>query len=119
MSTRILLVEDDRETQEVVKRLLEASGYSVEAVTSGAEALGTLQLQRFDGIVLDMGLPDVDGMSVIRQLRQTAAAPPVVILTAYHELGLRGVAEGARAFLTKPFDARHLRQVTCHWFLRT
>lgn len=103
-----LVVEDERGVRELVRRYLEREGFSVVATDSGAEALSCLAEQPIDVVVLDLGLPDVDGEEVL-----TAAAKddvPVVVLTARGQVSdrIRGLELGAADYVAKPFSPREL-----------
>ncbi|MER3423203.1 MAG: hypothetical protein C4293_08205 [Nitrospiraceae bacterium] len=115
MRKRLLLVEDELDTQQMVRKLLEGSGYAVETVFDGAEALGAIQMRPFDGMILDIILPELDGIEVVRQLKASASPIPVVMLSAYQQLALQAVREGAQAYIVKPFDAARLRHLVEHW----
>jgi DNA-binding response OmpR family regulator len=105
----ILLVEDARELARVVVRELEAAGYTVTCVADGREALEAHTRERPDLMILDWMLPGLDGLAVLRQVRQTAGTP-VLMLTARSEEADRviGLEVGADDYLTKPFSMREL-----------
>ncbi len=103
---RIMLVEDDRPLAEALTALLVQSGYAVDTVHDGvsAEALGATE--RFDLVILDLNLPEMDGLSVLRALRARSDDAAVLILTARGapEDRVRGLNLGADDYLSKPFD---------------
>jgi DNA-binding response OmpR family regulator len=105
----ILLVEDARELANVVARELEAAGHRVTNVADGRDALAAHTRERPDLVILDWMLPGLDGLAVLRQIRQTAATP-VLMLTARGEEADRvlGLEVGADDYLTKPFSMREL-----------
>ncbi|HEX8994754.1 MAG TPA: response regulator transcription factor [Ktedonobacterales bacterium] len=105
----ILLVEDAQELARVVTRELEAAGYTVTHVADGAVALDTHARQRPDLVILDWMLPGLDGLAVLRRIRETTATP-VLMLTARSEEADRviGLEVGADDYLTKPFSMREL-----------
>jgi DNA-binding response OmpR family regulator len=109
MSGAVLLVEDERELARIVARELEAAGFDVRQAYDGESALSTLAAQPPDIVVLDWMLPGIDGLEVLRRLRQTSALP-VLMLTARAEEVDRvvGLEVGADDYLTKPFGAREL-----------
>jgi DNA-binding response OmpR family regulator len=109
MSVVILVVEDDRELREVVRRYLERAGYAVHTTGSGAEALSLLDGNGVDLVVLDLGLPDVDGLEVLAAARQGRGVP-VVVLTARSQVDDRidGLRRGADDYVTKPFSPTEL-----------
>lgn len=103
---RIMLVEDDRPLAEALTTLLVQSGYAVDTVHDGlsAEALGASE--RFDLVILDLNLPELDGLAVLRAMRARSDDAAVMILTARGapEDRVRGLNLGADDYLTKPFD---------------
>lgn len=103
---RIILVEDDRPLAEALTTLLVQSGYAVDTVHDGlsAEALGASE--RFDLVILDLNLPEMDGLAVLRAMRARSDDAAVMILTARGapEDRVRGLNLGADDYLTKPFD---------------
>ncbi len=107
--TRILLVEDDPRTVELVTELLGASGYAVTAVTRGGEAVDRVASEPFDLVVLDIGLPDRDGFSVCAEIRGSSSVP-ILILSARGGVDDRvdGLRLGADDYLPKPYDPREL-----------
>jgi CheY-like chemotaxis protein len=119
MGSRILLVEDHPDTMRLVAKLLEGYGYTVETARDGPGALGHLALVEYDGVVLDLLLPEVNGLEVIRHLRSWQYPMPIVILTAHQHLALAAIREGAQAYLIKPFSAQALRDLATRWFDHT
>ncbi len=105
----ILLVEDAQELARVVTRDLQAAGYTVTHVADGLQALEAHSLGRPDLVILDWMLPGLDGLAVLRRMRETAATP-VLMLTARSEEADRviGLEVGADDYLTKPFSMREL-----------
>lgn len=103
---QILLAEDDTLLADALKSQLTNLGYAVELAPNGPVAQFLLQRQHFDLAILDLGLPMVDGLSVLRDLRAANAHMPVVVLTAQDALESRvaGLNAGADDYITKPFD---------------
>jgi DNA-binding response OmpR family regulator len=101
----VLVVEDERDIREVLRRYLERAGLSVLTTGTGAEAIRLLTSAPPDLVVLDLGLPDVDGTDVLREVR-AAGSIPVVVLTARSALEDRicGLQLGADDYVTKPFS---------------
>lgn len=101
----VLIVEDERDIREVLRRYLERAGLSVLTTGTGAEAIRLLASAPPDLVVLDLGLPDVDGTDVLREIH-TAGHPPVVVLTARStvEDRIHGLQLGADDYVTKPFS---------------
>jgi DNA-binding response OmpR family regulator len=101
----VLVVEDERDIREVLRRYLERAGLSVLTTGTGAEAIRLLTSAPPDLVVLDLGLPDVDGADVLREIR-AAGHPPVLVLTARStvEDRIHGLELGADDYVTKPFS---------------
>lgn len=102
---RILLAEDDPVIADGIVRALKRNGYAVDHVDNGAAADGALGVEIFDLLILDLGLPRLDGIEVLKRLRGRKSALPVLILTAQDgiEDRVRGLDAGADDYLTKPF----------------
>lgn len=107
---RLLLVEDDRDLARAVETALVADGYSVDAVATGEAALFLAKQGVHDAIILDLGLPDDDGLSVLAKIRRHQQALPVLILTARGSVDdrIQGLNAGADDYLPKPFDIPEL-----------
>lgn len=107
---RILLAEDDRRIAADVSRALKASGYLVEAVGDGEEAWFRGDTEDYGAVVLDLGLPTMDGLSVLKRWRAAGRATPVLILTARGSWAERvdGIDAGADDYLAKPFHMEEL-----------
>lgn len=107
---RLLLAEDEQELSAALVTILKHSNYSVDAVYDGEEALDYLASGIYDGVVLDIMMPKLDGISVLRRIREEGNPVPVILLTAKSELDDRvlGLDSGADDYLTKPFAAKEL-----------
>ena len=107
---RILLAEDERSLSRAVAALLEKNNYAVDAVYDGEDALTYLQAGNYDGAILDIMMPKLDGLAVLRQLRQRGDSIPVLLLTAKSEVEDKviGLDMGANDYLTKPFSTAEL-----------
>jgi len=107
---RLLLVEDDIALRDGLQQALTVQGFAVNAVSSGAQALAVARAGDCDTVILDLGLPDMDGLSVLKQLRQKWPRLPVLILTARDSLDdrIKGLDLGADDYLVKPFAAPEL-----------
>jgi DNA-binding response OmpR family regulator len=107
---RILLVEDERKISAYVKRGLEESGYAVDPAYTGREALDWAESAPYDVIILDILLPEMDGLSVCRELRKRGDRTPVLMLTARDTVDDRvaGLDAGADDYLVKPFAIKEL-----------
>lgn len=107
---RLLLAEDERSLSRAVTTILEKNNYSVDAVYDGAEALDYLQSGSYDAVILDVMMPKLDGLTVLKRLRAKGDRTPVLMLTAKAEIEdkVAGLDGGADDYLTKPFDTREL-----------
>ena len=107
---RVLLVEDERSVLAYLKRGLEENGYAVETAVTGREAIDWMEAANFDLIILDLLLPEIDGLTVCRELRQRGARVPILMLTARDTVDDRvaGLDAGADDYLVKPFAFREL-----------
>lgn len=107
---RLLLVEDDLDLSRALDQALTRHGYTTDTVGTGEAALYLLSQREFDVVVLDLGLPDMDGLQVLQALRTQPSAPPALILTARDELEQRlaGLDGGADDYVTKPFEVPEL-----------
>ena len=107
---RLLLVEDDRMIGESVQKGLRQDGFSVDWVQDGASAELALETERYDCVLLDLGLPKKDGLDVLRGMRAKRDAAPVVVITARDAVPdrIKGLDTGADDYLVKPFDLGEL-----------
>ena len=107
---RILLAEDERSLSRAVIALLEKNNYSADTVYDGAEALAYLAAENYDAVILDIMMPRVDGLTVLRELRKRGSHIPVLLLTARSEVEdkVEGLDSGANDYLTKPFATAEL-----------
>lgn len=103
---RVLLVEDDRMIAQGLKTALGQEGYAVDWMSDGRSAVEALRSSRFDIVLLDLGLPERNGIDVLRELRQRGDSTPVIIVTARDEVKNRieGLDAGADDYIIKPFD---------------
>ncbi|MBD2837738.1 response regulator transcription factor [Pseudomonas sp. JM0905a] len=108
---RLLLVEDDNALGAGVRAGLRQEGYTIDWLTDGASALHALQTEEFDLVILDLGLPRLDGLQVLQQLRAGGSTVPVLVLTARDatEDRILGLDAGADDYLVKPFDLNELK----------
>jgi two-component system alkaline phosphatase synthesis response regulator PhoP len=105
----VLVIEDDRDLRDLVRRYLERAGHAVLSTGSGVEGLKLLAEGAPDLIVLDLGLPDIDGLEVLREAR-SGGRTPVIVLTARSDVEdrIRGLSLGADDYVTKPFSPTEL-----------
>jgi two-component system alkaline phosphatase synthesis response regulator PhoP len=110
MALRILLVEDEENLLDAIKLNMELEGYEVEVADTGKKALKKIASQRFNLIILDVMLPEVDGFEICQKLRVSDAETPVLFLTAKDtsEDKVKGFKLGADDYLTKPFNLEEL-----------
>ncbi|AGI24865.1 two component transcriptional regulator [Pseudomonas sp. ATCC 13867] len=108
---RLLLVEDDQALGEGVRTGLRQEGYTIDWLQDGASALHALRTEEFDLVVLDLGLPRLDGLHVLGRVRAAGSTVPVLILTARDatEDRIAGLDAGADDYLVKPFDLHELQ----------
>lgn len=107
---KILIVEDEKLLADSIKMLLEKKGYDTECVYDGKSGLEYAKLDIYDLIILDIMMPELDGIEVAKRLRKEHNSTPILMLTAKSELEDRitGLNSGADYYLTKPFDTREL-----------
>ncbi len=107
---RILVVEDNRTLADGLLAVLRSSGYAVDVVHDGVSALAALATESFDLVVLDLSLPEMDGLDVLRELRAGGNRSAVLVLTARGALDerIRGLDLGADDYMTKPFEVAEL-----------
>src|SRR5215472_425226 len=102
---RILVVEDEKRIADFLCRGLEGAGYAVDAAPTGAAAIDHIHSTDYDLVILDLMLPDMDGLQVLEKMRSRKASPPVLILSARGALDdrVKGLEQGADDYLVKPF----------------
>ena len=107
---RILLAEDERDLADALEAMLKHNNYSVDTVDNGQDALDYLMLDDYDGAILDVMMPQMDGVTVVKKLRENKKSTPVLLLTAKSEIEdkVYGLDSGADDYLTKPFVIKEL-----------
>jgi two-component system copper resistance phosphate regulon response regulator CusR len=107
---RILVVEDEKDILDPVVKFLQYNKYAVDGVMDGKTALEQAKVNKYDCILLDLNLPEIDGLSVAKELREEKIDTPIIILTARGSLGdkLVGFETGADDYIVKPFDFNEL-----------
>jgi two-component system, OmpR family, response regulator MprA len=110
MSSRLLVVDDDASIRAVLRRSLSYEGFDVTSAADGHAALQALREQAVDCVILDVGMPGIDGLEVCRRLREAGHSIPVLLVTAYDGIGDRtgGLEAGADDYLVKPFALEEL-----------
>ncbi|MFI5224325.1 MAG: response regulator transcription factor, partial [Nitrospirales bacterium] len=93
-------------------------GYRVRTAVDGVRALDAVHAETFDGMILDIGIPSMDGMEVLQKIRRWDQQIPIVMVTASgsKELAVRAISMGAQAYMLKPFDVDELQRVADYWF---
>ena len=107
---RLLLAEDELALSKALTAILERNNYSVDAAYDGQEALEYLEADNYDGVILDIMMPKVDGITVLKEIRKRGNLIPVLLLTAKSEVDdkVLGLELGADDYITKPFSVREL-----------
>jgi DNA-binding response OmpR family regulator len=107
---RILIVEDEPTLRKLEKNFLEKKGFVVDDVENGEEALSKIELNRYDCILLDLNIPQKDGIQVTKELRKAGNSSPIIMVTARSQIydKLEGFDSGADDYITKPFDMKEL-----------
>jgi DNA-binding response OmpR family regulator len=107
---RLLLAEDEKDLSDALVTVLKHNNYSVDAVYNGEDALDYLQADNYDGAILDIMMPKMDGITVLKKTRAAGNHIPILLLTAKSEIDDRvnGLDSGADDYLTKPFSMKEL-----------
>ncbi len=107
---KILIVEDDENLRELLKKFFERNKYLVEDVEDGKKALELIITNGYDCILLDLNIPEIDGVEVARKARERNVTTPIIMLTARSEIynKLEGFDTGADDYITKPFDMKEV-----------
>ena len=107
---RLLLAEDEKALSKALVAILERNNYSVDAVYDGQSALDYLEMDNYDGGILDIMMPKVDGLTVLRKVREKGNLIPILLLTAKSEVDdkVEGLDAGANDYLAKPFHSKEL-----------
>ncbi len=115
-ATSILIVDDDPDICLALKDFLQHEGYGVQTVGSGSEGIAEARQRRYGAVILDIGLPDLDGLLVLKHLLELDATLPVIVLTAFttQEKTVGTLSQGAFAYLIKPYNRDELRAILHH-----
>jgi CheY-like chemotaxis protein len=118
VAQRLLVIDDDPDIREFIADRLGSLGYVVDTAVDGATALHALTSAFIDGMILDIGIPEIDGLEVLRRVRERDATLPIIMITASgaKERAIRAVNMGAQAYLLKPFDGDTLKDTVRQWF---
>jgi two-component system, response regulator, stage 0 sporulation protein F len=118
---RILIVDDERPVLDVLSEYLQSQGYTTATAQGGMEALASIERERPDLVLLDVRMPGLDGLEVLRRLRQTDRGPAVIMVTANEDTALarETLKIGAFDYVAKPFDFQYLDQVVAAALVHT
>lgn len=102
---RVLVVEDEKRIADFLSRGLQSAGYAVDVVHTGGNAIDRVHSTEYDLVILDLGLPDIDGLQVLQKIKNRKTIPPVLILSARDAVDdrVKGLEQGADDYLVKPF----------------
>ncbi|MBI4596621.1 MAG: response regulator [Candidatus Tectomicrobia bacterium] len=108
----ILIVEDNQQAREVLKEIISSNGYAATLAKDGREALSAIQRQRFCLIFLDLRLPEVNGVDLLRKVKETTSGVPVIVVSGYPEdlLQLRNKDMWPEMVISKPFKISQIRE---------
>jgi CheY-like chemotaxis protein len=114
----LLIVDDDPDIRQLLQDRLTADHFSVQTAINGVQALEILRQNPFDGLILDISMPDINGLEVLHRIRESVPTMPVIMITAAdaRERALLAMEAGAQAYLLKPLDAEQFRLAIKHWF---
>src|SRR6266403_4513826 len=111
MGLKILLVDDEPDIIEVIQDRLEAYGFTVVTAGTGLEALKKLSVEKFDGVFLDVKMPEMGGIEALQEIRKRDKKIPVIIITASstRDAAIEAIAKGANEYVLKPFAWEELK----------
>jgi CheY-like chemotaxis protein len=111
MGLKVLLVDDEPDILEVIQDRLEAYGFHVVTAGNGREALAKLAAEKFDGVFMDVKMPEMGGIEALKEIRKTDQQIPVIIITssATREAAMATIAQGANEYILKPFEWLELK----------
>jgi len=111
MGLRVLVADDEEDILEVIQDRLEACGFTVITAANGAEALRKITTERFDGVFLDVKMPEMTGIEVLEEVRKKDTRLPIIIITSStsREAAIGSLAKGANEFVLKPFEWEELK----------
>jgi CheY-like chemotaxis protein len=118
LDKRILVVDDDPDIRQVLLDRLESYGYAVETAQNGREALEVLHGTHFDGVLLDIHMPEIDGDEVLKRAQQLYPTLPVIMVSASpsHIQAMKTRYQGAKGYLQKPIRRGELKEAVERWF---
>jgi len=111
MGLKVLVVDDENDIVEVIQDRLEAYGFTVATAGNGLEALKKLSMERFDGIFLDVKMPEMGGIEALERIRKRDTKIPIIIITSSstREAAIEAMAKGANEYVLKPFEWEELK----------
>jgi CheY-like chemotaxis protein len=111
MGLTVLLVDDEQDIIEVIQDRLEAYGFTVATARTGLQALKRLAVEKFDGVFLDVKMPEMGGIEALEEIRKNDKKIPVIIITSSstREAAIEALGKGANEFLLKPFEWEELK----------
>ena len=111
MNLKFLLVDDEEDILEVIQDRLEAYGFTVVTAGTGLEALKKLSVEKFNGVFLDVKMPEMGGIEALEEIRKRDTKIPVIIITssATREAAIDAIAKGANEYILKPFEWQELK----------
>jgi two-component system response regulator AtoC len=111
MNLKFLLVDDEEDILEIIQDRLEAYGFAVVTARTGREALKKLSMEKFNGVFLDVKMPEMGGIEALEEIRKTDKQLPVIIITSSstREAAIEAIAKGANEYVLKPFEWEELK----------
>ena len=111
MGLKVLVVDDEEDIVEVIQDRLEAYGFTVATAGNGSEALKKLSSEKFDGIFLDVKMPEMGGIEALEEIRKRDKKIPIIIITSSstREAAIEAIAKGASEYVLKPFEWEELK----------
>ena len=111
MNLKFLLVDDEEDILEIIQDRLEAYGFAVVTARTGREALKKLSMEKFNGVFLDVKMPEMGGIEALEEIRKTDKQLPVIIITSSstREAAIEAIAKGANEYVLKPFEWDELK----------
>jgi CheY-like chemotaxis protein len=111
MGLKVLVVDDEEDIVEVIQDRLEAYGFTVATAGNGSEALKRLSSEKFDGIFLDVKMPEMGGIEALEEIRKRDKKIPIIIITSSstREAAIEAIAKGASEYVLKPFEWEELK----------
>ena|SRR3989338_3720617 len=111
MGLKVLVVDDEEDVVEVIQDRLEAYGFTVVTAGNGVEALKRLSMEKFDGVFLDVKMPEMGGIEALEEIRRRDRKIPVIIITSSstREAAIEAIAKGANEYVLKPFEWEELK----------